>query len=309
MRVIEVSTYGGPEVLQLAEQPDPAPVDGKVRVRVAATTVNPADLWTRQGAMADRTPNANLPIVLGWDFAGELLDSAPGFEVGQQVAGLYPWFNVGDGTGTYAEIVVVDPAWLAPLVDGADPVEATTVALNGQTALQALRILALESGQTLLVTGASGSVGGFAVQLAAANGVQVIAVASAGDEDFVGSLGAREIIGRDNLVATVRERYPDGVDAVLDAAAAGPELIGAVRDGGRFAAVTDPTEPASERGIHTETVHTQPEGQGLTDLLDLWQAGRLRTRIVETYPLAGAAEAHRRLAAGSLRGKLVLTLS
>jgi NADPH:quinone reductase len=308
MRVIEVSTYGGPEVLRLVEQPDPAPVDGKVRVRVSATTVNPTDLITRAGVMAARTPNATLPIVLGWEFAGELLDPAPGFEIGQSVVGMYPWFALGDGTGTYAEIVLADPAWLAALPSGADPIEAVTIAMNAQTALQALRIAAPTSGQTLLVTGASGAVGGFAVQLAAADGVHVIAVASRGDEEFVSSLGAKEVIGRDDLIAAVRERYPDGVDAVLDAGTAGPDLIAVVRDGGRFAAATDPAQPQAERGIHADTVHTQPETQGLADLVDQWATGHLRTRVLGVLPLADAADAHRRLAAGSLHGKLVLTV-
>ncbi|HEY1488329.1 MAG TPA: alcohol dehydrogenase catalytic domain-containing protein, partial [Micromonosporaceae bacterium] len=173
MRVSEVTTYGGPEVLRIAEWDDPIPAGRKVRVRVRATAVNPADLWTRAGGMAERTPNATVPIVLGWDFAGELLDPADGFEVGQNVAGLYPWISQGDGTGTYAELALVDPAWLAPLPAGADPVEAATLALNALTAQQGLRILELTAGQTLLVTGASGAVGGFAVQLAAAEGVEV----------------------------------------------------------------------------------------------------------------------------------------
>ena len=260
------------------------------------------------GCDGGRTPNATVPIVLGWDFAGELLDPADGFEVGQNVAGLYPWFSQGDGTGTYAEIVLADPAWLASLPAGADLVEAATVAMNGQTAQQGLRILELRAGQTLLVTGASGAVGGFAVQLAAADGVEVIAVGSEGDDEFVGSLGAKAIIGRDNVVATVRERYPDGVDAVLDAAAAGGDLIKAVRDGGGYVTVTDPSEPPAERDIHVETVHTVPDGAGLTELIDAWAGGRLKTRVLATLPLAEAADAHRRLAAGGLRGKLVLTV-
>jgi NADPH2:quinone reductase len=308
MRVIEVTQYGGPENLRLAERDDPTPTDGKVRVRVRATVVNPTDLWTREGVMAARTPNAVLPIVLGWDFAGELLDPVDGFRVGQQVAGLYPWFTAGDGTGTYAEIVLADPSWLAPVPDGAEAAGAATLAMNAQTARQGLDLLELKPGQTLLVTGASGAVGGFAVQLAAADGINVVAVASAGDEDWVGSLGAAQVIGRDGIAAAVRERYPDGVDAVLDAAVVGGDLIGAVRDGGRFVAVSDPSEPPAERGVHVQTVHTQPDGAALTELIDRWARGDLLTRIVDTLPLADAAEAHRRLAAGGLRGKLVLTV-
>jgi NADPH:quinone reductase len=307
MKVVEVASYGGPEQLTVVERPDPVPGDGKVRVRVAATVVNPTDLVTREGVMAARTPNAQVPIVLGWDFAGDLLDPAPGFEVGDRVAGLYPWFALGDGTGTYAEIVLAEPSWLAKLPAGADYVEAATLAMNAQTAQQALAIAAPAKGSTLLVTGASGAVGGFAVQLAAADGVRVIAVASAGDEDYVRSLGASEVIGRDKLVEAVRALYPDGVDSALDAAGAGPGVIGAVRDGGTFAAVMDPVQPGPERGIEPATVHTEPRGVALSELVARWTAGQLTTRVAGTLPLAEAADAHRRAAAGGLRGKLVLT--
>jgi NADPH2:quinone reductase len=306
MNVVQVTNYGGPDELNVAEWPDPVAAGGKVRVRVSATVVNPADLWTRQGAMAARTPDAQLPIVLGWDFAGELLDPAPGFEVGDRVAGLYPWFSLGDGSGTYAAQVLVDPSWLAKLPAGADEAEAATLAMNALTAQQALAIASPKPGQTLLVTGASGAVGGFAVQLAAADGVHVIAVASNGDEDYVRGLGAAEVIGRDDLVGTVRKLYPDGVDAALDAAAAGPEILAAVRDGGTFTAVTDPAQPGPERGIEPATVHTQPSGAQLSELVDRWAAGKLKTRVSAVRPLSEAAQAHARLAAGGLRGKIVL---
>jgi NADPH:quinone reductase len=308
MKVVEVSSYGEADELNVAEWPDPVASGGKVRVRTSAIPVNPADLWTRKGAMAERTPNATLPIILGWEFAGELLDAAPGFEVGARVVGMFPWFAVGDGTGTYAEIVLAEPSWLANLPAGADEVEASTIAMNAQTAQQALAIAAPKKGQTLLVTGASGAVGGFAVQLAAAEGVHVIAVASKGDEDYVRDLGATEVIGRDDLAATLAERYPDGVDSVLDAAAAGPDTIRYVRDGGTFAAVTDPAQPGPERGIDPATVHTQPDPAGLADLIDLWVGGKLRTRIAGVRPLSAAADAQRQLEAGGVRGKLVLTV-
>ncbi len=307
MKVVEVSEYGGADQLNVVQRPEPVPTDGKVRVRVSAATVNPTDLDTRRGAMAAMTPNAKLPIVLGWEFAGELLDPAPGFEVGQRVIGLYPWFTPGDGTGTNTEILLADPTWLAKLPDGADEVEAVTIAMNAQTALQALAIAAPAKDATLLVTGASGAVGGFAVQLAAAAGNHVIAAASAGDEQYVRDLGADEVIGRDDIAATVRERYPDGVDAVLDAAGVGPDLIAVVRDGGTFAAVTDPAQPGPERGIEPGTVHTQPHPAELADLVDRWASGRLTTRIAGTFPLSDAAAAHRQLESGGVRGKLVLT--
>lgn len=310
MRVIEVREYGDPDVLQEAEWPDPAATDGKVRVRVAATVANPADLGTRAGAMAARTPNAKPPIVLGWDFAGTLLDATDEYPADTRVAGLYPWFVLGDGTGTYGEQIVVGPSWITAIPDYVGFPEAATLSLNGLTAAQALDLAGLRPGQTLLVTGASGGVGGFATELAAAAGINVIAVASTDDEEFVTSLGPTEILGRgtaEELVAAVRERHPDGVDAVVDGAVVGAELIGAVRDGGVFVAAIAPAIPAPERAIRTAQVQVEPNGPQLGDLLRKVAAGSLRTRIAEVRPLAYAAEAHRRLAASGLRGKIVLT--
>jgi len=309
MKVIEVNEYGEPDVLAEAERPEPVPAGGQVRVRVSATTVNPADLWARAGLFSAALPGVTPPLVLGWDFAGVLLDPAPGLAAGQAVAGLYPWFANATGTGTYTEVLLADPAWLAPLPDGADPAQAATIAMNGQTSVQALGFLGLQPGQTLLVTGASGTVGGLAVQLAAAAGAHVIAVASSGDEEWVRSLGAKEVLGRlanAEVARAVRELVPDGVDAALDAVAGGPDLIGAVRDGGRYVAVTGPSQPAPERGIAITAARAEPDREHLEGLLGQLASGQLRTRIAGTLPLAQAAQAHRRVAAGGLRGKLVL---
>ncbi len=310
MRVIEVREYGDSDVLQEAEWPDPVATDGKVRVRIAATVANPADAGTRAGAMAARTPNAKPPIVLGWDFAGTLLDATDELPAGTRVAGLYPWFTLADGTGTYGEQIVVDPSWITPIPDGVGFPEAATLSLNALTAAQALDLAGLKAGQTLLVTGVSGGVGGFATELAARAGINVIAVASTGDEEFVASLGPADVLGRGTaaqLVAAVRERHPDGVDAVFDGAVVGAELIGAVRDGGVFVAAITPAIPDPERGIRTAQVMVEPNGPQLGDLLQKLATGSLRTRIAEVRPLADAAYAHRKLAAGGLRGKIVLT--
>src|SRR5205823_2804766 len=110
-----------------------------------------------------------------------------------------PWFDLGGSVGTNASVVSASPEWLAALPDGVDPVAASTVPLNALTARQALDLAGASPGQTLLVTGASGGVGGFAVRLAAAAGVHAIAQASTGDESYVESLGAKEVLGRSSV--------------------------------------------------------------------------------------------------------------
>lgn len=306
MRAIEVQRFGGPEVLQEVERSDPAPAQGKVLVKVTAAAVQPVDLFARAGGFGPANPE--LPMLLGWDLAGEVLDGGgTAFTAGQRVAGMVPWFAERGTVGTYASVVSVSPSWIAVVPDGVDLVAASTVPLNAQTARQVLDLIGATAGQTLLVTGASGGVGGFVVELAVADGLHVIAVASTGDEAFVASLGAKEVLGRSSVEDLVA-RFPGGVDAVVDGAGLGPAAIAVVRDGGAFVAVTDPAQPAAERGIRTQTVHVEPAPENLAGLLSAVAAGRLTTRVAGTLPLARAAEAHERVAAGGLRGKLVLTM-
>jgi len=280
---------------------------GQVRVRVLAATVNSVDLMTAGGVLASMTPHLELPLVLGWDVVGEVDAVGDGaqYQVGDRVAAMVPWFE--RGAGAYVEAVVLDEAWTAPLPAGADPVLAATVPLNGQTAHQAVDLLALEPGQQVLVTGASGGVGGFAVQLAAARGASVVAVASHGDEDRVRALGAARVLARsDDLLTAARQVVPAGFDAVLDAVPVGPQLVDAVRDGGIFVTVLDPAAPAEERGVRVAKVSVRPDRAQLARLLIDLAAGRLTTTVAQTLPLVEAAEAHELVAGGGLRGKVVL---
>jgi NADPH2:quinone reductase len=306
MRAIEVSEFGGPEVLTLVDRPEPAGA-GKVRVRVVAATVNPADLGTRAGALPPQLSPHRPPFVLGWDLAGTVLEDAGGFRAGQRVIGMIPWFETGDGS--YAEVVAADPEWLAALPDGVDATAAATLPLNGLTARSALDRAAVPAGGTVLVTGASGGVGGFVVQLAVAAGLEVVAVASADDAEYVAGLGAKEVLARTpdlDLTAAVRERYPDGVDAAVDAGSGGVTVLGAVRDGGRQIAVTGPAVVPGERGITVESVGVRTGRAALVALAEAFAAGQLQTRVADTLPLDQAAEAHRRVEAGGFEGKLVL---
>lgn len=308
MRAIEVSTYGGPDALVEVQRSEPDAAAGRVRVRVAAATVNPVDIAIRAGAMAARV-DATKPIVLGWDVAGTTIDEAAGLPAGSRVVGMIPWFANGDGRGAYAEVVSLDRSWLALVPGDVPSAEAATLPLNGLTASQALGLLDLQPGQTLLVTGPSGGVGGFAVQLAAAAGVHVAAIASADDATYVAKLGASTVIERasaDRITEAVRAAFPGGVDAVLDGAQIGAPVLAGVRDGGRFVAVVPPAAPQPERGIEVRAVEVHPDQAELARLADLLASGRLVTRVATTVPLADAASAHRLVEAGGLRGKVVL---
>jgi len=308
MRVLEVTEYGAPDVLRLAERPDPWPVEGKVRVRMAATAVNPADLAIRSGVLAARLPSLAFPFTLGFDIAGVVLDDGHGFHAGQRVAGLYPWLMLGIGGGTNGEIVVADPSWLVPLPDNVDWATAATVPLNALTASQALDLTGVRTGETVLVTGASGAVGAFAVQFAAVYGADVVAVASAGDEDYVGGLGAKYVLTRaepDELARRVRQ-LTGGVDGVFDAALIGAPALAAVRDGGTFVSANQARMPGAERGITVDAVLNRPDAAALGGIVDRIAGGELSTRVADVLPIEDGAEAHERVAGRGFRGRIVL---
>jgi NADPH2:quinone reductase len=310
MKVIEFDQFGGPDVLHVVDRPEPSAREGQVLVRVEARSVNAPDAGIREGLFADWTPQRTFPIVLGADFAGTVLRDSSAFTAGQRVLGILPWFTDQDGRGSYAEILAAESDWLAPLPEGLDAAAATTIPLNGLTAFQAADLLHLAPGDTVLVTGASGTVGGFAVQAAAATGATVYAVASDADEKYVSALGAHDVVRRgtpEEIVSGMRELLPQGTDAVLDAAPVGPGIIGAVRDGGRFVSVLAPLAPQPERGITVDTFSVALDPKRLGDLAAQAADGALTARVAARLPLAEAAGAHRLLAAGTAGfGRIVL---
>jgi NADPH:quinone reductase-like Zn-dependent oxidoreductase len=272
--------------------------------------VNPVDLAARAGWLRPFMPELEPPFVLGSDFAGTVLDGDGPYPPGTRVAGLAPWFVTHEGT--YAEVISVDPAWLARIPEEIDDVAAASIPLTSQTASQSLDLLGLRAGQTVLITGASGSVGAFAVQLAAQRGARVLAVSSANDEAYVAGLGAERVLPRTgtgaDLVAAVRAEFPDGVDAVFDPGSLGTVVIGAVRDGGVFVAVNASAAPQPERGVEIREVGAQSDGALLAQMLDAVATKKLTTRVGATVPLAEAARAHTMAASHSVSGKIVLTM-
>jgi NADPH:quinone reductase len=304
MHVAEVTAFGGPEVLRLVERPDPAPAPGEVVVRIRAANVNPTDLGVRSGQARARMPDLQPPFVPGWDLAGEVTavgSEAQGFAPGDRVLGMIPFGRIGGRIGAYAQAAAVEPGWLAPLSTAIDDATAATLPLNALTAQQALELIAAPPGATLLITGASGAVGGFATQLAARAGCRVLAQASHDDEDWVASLGPTEVLPRSTDLATIGP-----VDAVLDAVPLGPACTATLRDGG-IAVFTRPPGPTQrERDVRVETVLVQSNEQQLRALTADLEAGRLRTRIAGVLPLEQAARAHELNESGGLRGKVLL---
>ena len=310
MRAVGFTEFGDPEVLGIVTIPRPSPGPGQVLVKVAAATVNPTDLGFRHGGRAlpeGMTP----PYVPGMDLAGVI--ETVGREVAQWQSGDRVMAAVSPmvpGGGAQAEYRVVAEDQLAKVPDGWSLIEAATLPMNGMTVRTALDILALPPGSTLAVTGSAGIVGQYAIQLGRHEGLTVIGDANPADVALVESFGAHHVVPRGpGAAAAIRELYPDGVDAILDAALLGPEILPAVRDGGQLLAVR-PFRGETERDITIHLVlvgNHLHEGHRIAGLADLVSEGVLTFRVAEALPAERAAEAHRRLEAGGVRGRLVLT--
>lgn len=309
MRAIGVIEYGGPDNLGVHDLPEQHPDAGEVRIAVRAAAVSPTDTNVREGNYGASLLDP--PHIPGMDAAGvvdEVGDGVTGFAVGDEVMAMaLP--QKGHG-GAYRESLIADVESIARIPKANTLVEASTLPMNGLTAVQALDMLDLPAGATFAVTGAAGTLGNYAIQLAKQRGLVVIADAAEKDRDLVASLGPDHVVERgDNFAAKVREIVPDGVDGLLDAAVLNENALAAVKTGGGFATVRNWQGPA-ERDItvHKVWVFSYYHHEGRLDRLrQAVEDGVLTLRVADTMPAERAAEAHRKLEAGGVRGRLVLT--
>lgn len=312
MRSVGIVEFGGPEVLRLVELPDPDAGPGELRIRVRASAVNPTDTVLRSGGRAERLKNVAPPHVPGMDAAGILEQIGEGVDtdlrVGERVMAIV--VPIGQH-GAYAERIVVPAASVVRSPITASDAQAATIPMNGLTVRLALDELALEPGQTLAVTGAAGAVGGFAVELGKAAGLEVVADATSADEALVRSLGADAVVPRgDDFAQGVRQVVPDGVDGLIDGAVMNAVAVPAVRDGGRVATLRGyDGGDGQHRGITFFPVFVRnyaTEHDKLDELRALADRGGLTLRVARTLPAEQAPEAHRLLEAGGVRGRHVL---
>jgi NADPH:quinone reductase-like Zn-dependent oxidoreductase len=318
VRAVGFTEFGGPEVLRVLELDEPHAGHGQVRIKVAAVDVNPSDTMGREGAyvtiMRQINPDFQVPpppYVVGWDVAGVVDEIGPDtttdLSVGDRVVGTA---NAVTMRGAYVEYLVAPVESVAASPTSVDDIAACTLPMNGLTARLGLDKLGLPAGATVAVTGAAGAYGGFTVQLAKADGLRVIADASEADEELVRELGADVVVRRGPDVAKrILEVAPDGVDAVLDGAVQDDAVLEAVRDGGAVVTVRNYAGP-DERGISWIPIFVADyltDRDRLSALCRQVDSGALTLRVGGTYPAEQAAEAHRRLEAGGVRGRLVLT--
>ena len=284
VKAVRFSRFGGPEVLEIVDLPDPHPGPGEVRIAVRAAGVNASDWKKRQGLMDEE-----LPQTLGHEAAGvvdELGEGVADVAVGDRVFGFS-----ADGAAQ-AELAVLSS--YAPIPPSLDFPDAAALPAAIETATRALDQLGVGSGSTLLINGASGSVGSAAVQLAVARGARVIGTASPANHDYLRSLGAEPVAYGDGLVERVRALAPDGVDVALDVAGSGvlPELIELAGGPEHVVTIAD-FGGAQEHGVRFSSGDAGRAIHALAEIGELIESGRFSLPVAQTFPLADVAEAHR----------------
>jgi NADPH:quinone reductase-like Zn-dependent oxidoreductase len=306
-RAVGIPQPGGPEVLEVIERPVREPQRGEVRIAVTAAAVNPTDILLRIRGADGLTP----PWTPGMDAAGTIESTGPGAEhlrAGERVmAAVHPRRPEG---GAQCELLVVPAASVVAIPDGATIEQAATLPMNGLTALLGLEKLDLEPGQTLAVSGGAGLLGSYVIALAAHQGLRVIADAKPAEEELVRSFGAHEVIARsDDFAGAVRRVAPAGVDAVYDTALLSRSALGAIRDGGGLAVVRGWDGGETERGITPHAVmvfEVLQRTPWLDELRALASDGTLALRVASRHGPEQAADAHRAMEAGGLRGRALI---
>jgi NADPH:quinone reductase-like Zn-dependent oxidoreductase len=305
MRAIRIHRFGGPEVLQLDDIPRPEPRDGKLLIRVVAASVNPVDYKIRQGAFPG-VKAADLPVTLGRDISGVVETPGAGFAVGDEVYAHLDWVD-----GGYADCALCGPAGLAHRPASLDMTAAAAVPLAATTAWQGLFDHgSLQAGQRVLIHGAAGGVGAFAVQFARMAGGHVIATATGAGVEQVGELGAEQVIDYRE------QRFEDAaepVDLVFD-------LIGhdtqersfaMLLRGGRLISTVQEPDPAraAAHGVTAARFMARPNADQLATIGRAIDDGAVKVNVARTFPLPRAADAQRCLEEDHPQGKVVLTVS
>ncbi|QFZ18685.1 NADP-dependent oxidoreductase [Saccharothrix syringae] len=308
MKAVRFHEFGGPEVLRHEDVEQPVPAAGEVLVRVTATTFNPVEGNIRLGVMQGPIP-VELPHTPGLDVAGTvdaLGEGVEGLAVGDEVVGFLPMTK----PGAAAEYVLAPAAVLTPAPKGIPLADAAALPLVGLTAYQALFDHGrLKAGQRVLVNGAGGPVGGYAVQLAKQAGAHVIATAGPRSAEAVKTAGADEVV--DHTTTDVLSAVTEQVDLALNLAPVAPEvlagLVTAVRPGGTVVNTTIwmPAPTDEDRDVRGVNLYVRSDAEQLAELVALVDSGDLRVDVARRVPLAELPAIHAQAASGAVHGKVV----
>lgn len=298
MKAVQCDRLGSPDVLRLAELPEPHAGPGQVRIAVRAAGVNPVDWKIRNGSTL-RTMPVPLPHVPGFEAAGvvdEAGDGVTGAAIGQEVFGAAPY--------AIAEYAVLDHWARKPAAMSWE--QAAGIPMAAETAARGLDLLGLEPGQVLLVSGAAGGVGVAATQFAIARGAVVVGTAGEGNQEFLRSLGATATVYGPGLAERVLDLFPAGVDRALDVADYGalPDLLRLAGHPDRVVSIADASAP--DLGVRFTAGTEGRAFYALQDAADLFEHGRFTMPAAHVWPFTQLAEAHRVSESGHVHGKLVV---
>ncbi|MCK9902528.1 NADPH:quinone reductase [Parafrankia colletiae] len=304
MRAIRIHEYGDASVIRYEDVPRPVPGLGEVLIRVAATSFNPSEIGLRSGLLRSTFP-LELPHTLGWDVAGTVVEVGSNvrtFTVHDRVIGL-----LDSGAAAEYAVAAADALVLAPT--SSPLTHAAAIPVAGLTAWQAVFEHAhVTAGQRVLVNGAGGGVGGFAVQFAKHAGAHVLATASPRSAVAVGRLGADQII--DYTASPVADHLDERIDTVLNLAAITPQqadaLVPLLRPGGMFVSITTPIEPPTSIPVTARNFVARNDTSQLAALVTLVDTGVVHIDIAASRPLADLAAVHRDAESNRTRGKIII---
>jgi NADPH2:quinone reductase len=312
MKAVTFNRFGGSEVLQVAELPEPIPARNEVAIEVVATAVNPTDVMMRNGQHAALMTSLKPPYIAGMELAGFVRAKGAevaGFEIGQAAMAIVNPRRASGGA--HAQYVCVPAASVAALRPGADLVAAAIVPMNGLTARMALEALALPRGSVMLITGGAGVVARYAIQLAKRAGLVIVADARPADVAAIHDLGVDHVVSRGpEMAAQVRALFPDGVDGLIDTAVLGDAAAALVKAGGATVSLrrSSPITDARLRNVVVSVLDQVSNTAALQELADLFDEGVIAPRPPKPIPLAEAREAYRLTEAGGLGGRAVLLM-
>lgn len=301
MKAAQFGRFGGPEVLEIVDLPDPHPGPGQIRIVVHAAGISATDAKLRAGVVDF---GATLPQTTGRDVAGvvdEIGEGVTDVAVGDRV------FGVSDDGAGAAELALL--TYRAPIPPSLGFIDAAALPVALETATRSLDQLGVGRGMNLLVNGAAGGIGSTAVQLAVARGARVIGTASPANHNYLRLLGAEPVTYGEGLAERVRLLAPDGVDRALDVAGSGalPELID-LAGGSQHVVTLADFEGAKRHGVRFSSGFQGHAFHALAEIAALVEAGRFWLSVERTYPLEAIAEAHRVSELGHVRGRLVLVI-
>ena len=311
MRAVGFKEFGDPEVLEVMDIPEVYASQGEIRIKNYASAVNPTDIVSRSGLIAQFRKDYPLPAVPGMDISGIVDQVGEGVEtgvsIGDQVMGMVIPNSLH---GAYSEQITLNQFAVVKAPKGFSFVESATLPMNGLTARLSLDLLNLTKGQVVAVTGGPGAYGGYVIQLAKADGLIVIADSNESDIELLRELGVDHIIPRcENFAKKIKEVFPNGVDGIADGALLNEKAIDAVKDNGSFTSVRGfKGEP--QRNINftaTWVSEYDCNFEKLDELRQQVEDGLLTLRVADTVSPENASEAHKRLDGGGTRGRMVIS--